>query len=161
MQTNTDIETKTIVITGATSGIGFAATKKLTAMGATVLAVGRSAEKCNQAREIIFKETPHAKIEFLLADLSSQQQVKQLGVDIKNRIAQGNNGKIDVLINNAGAVANWYMATEDGYELQFAVNHLAPLYADAFITGPAQKVRRCTCFDRIFQLSPQNAYPLA
>lgn len=126
MQTNMDIKTKTVIITGATSGIGFAATRKLTALGAKVLAVGRSPERCNQARDIIIKETPDANIEFLLADLSSQQQIKQLVDDIKSYVHQENNGKIDVLVNNAGAVANWYMATEDGFELQFAVNHLAP-----------------------------------
>ena len=126
METHADIKTKTVIITGATSGIGFAATRKLTAMGAKVLAVGRSPERCNQARDIIIKETPDANIEFLLADLSSQQQIKQLVDDIKSYVHQENNGKIDVLVNNAGAVANWYMATEDGFELQFAVNHLAP-----------------------------------
>jgi len=126
MGEHVDQKSKTIVITGATSGIGYAATKKLAAMGANVLGVGRSAERCNKANGKILKESPDAQIDFLLADLSSQQQVKTLAEEIKQKVDKQDNNAIDVLVNNAGAVANWYTATEDGFEMQFAVNHLAP-----------------------------------
>ena len=126
MGEHVDTKSKTIVITGATSGIGYAATRKLAAIGANVLGVGRSAERCNKAKENILRESPDAQIDFLLADLSSQQQVKKLAEEIKQKVDKQENNAIDVLVNNAGSVVNWYTATEDGFELQFAVNHLAP-----------------------------------
>ena len=117
-----DTPQKTIVITGATSGIGFAAAKILAGLGAFVIGVGRSSEKCAAAEIEIRRQHPKAKVAYLLTDLSSQRQVRELAKAIRAK----SKGKIDVLVNNAGAVSNWYTATEDGYELQFAVNHLAP-----------------------------------
>lgn len=118
-----DLEGKTMVVTGATSGIGRAAAAMLAARGATVIGVGRSEQRCSAAQEAILAAYPDTSLSFLLADLSSQQQVRALAAAIGARV--GDNG-LDVLLNNAGTVSSWYVATEDGYELQFAVNHLAP-----------------------------------
>jgi NAD(P)-dependent dehydrogenase (short-subunit alcohol dehydrogenase family) len=71
----------------------------------------------------VLREHPGARLSFAVADLASQRQVRALAADIRARL---DGAALDVLINNAGTVASWYMATEDGYELQFAVNHLAP-----------------------------------
>ncbi len=113
---------KTIVITGASSGIGFAAAGALAGMGARVIGVGRSAERCEDARQKILAQTPGARIEFALADLSAQRAVLELAADLRQRL---DGAALDVLVNNAGQVASWYTPTVDGYELQFAVNHLA------------------------------------
>ncbi len=126
MELNNNPVNKTIVITGATSGIGCAALRALAARGAAVIGVGRSPERCQQAKQAVLAEFPGARIEFAIADLSSQQQVRGLAVDIYRLVAEIGGGKIDALINNAGTVSSWYVATADGYELQFAVNHLAP-----------------------------------
>jgi len=129
---------KTILITGATSGIGLAAAKALAGRGAFVIAVGRSQTKCAQAEMQIRAAFPQARIHFLLADLSSQRQVRNLAVQARRVITEhGQSGDkehrrdkehlwLDVLVNNAGAVASKYTESEDGIELQFAVNHLAP-----------------------------------
>jgi len=126
MKAEYHLENKVMVITGATSGLGFATAKDLAAKGATLIGVGRSAERCHAAEQAIRNTLPDANIEYFLADLSSQRQVRELAEKIHKSVQKSYGGKIDVLVNNAAAVANWYTATEDGYELQFAVNHLAP-----------------------------------
>lgn len=126
MTTDANLGSKTIVVTGATSGIGLAAARALSGKGAFVIGVGRSAARCNLARDAILSQHPSVRIAYLLADLSSQRQVRQLAEAIRDQVGSSGAGQLDVLINNAATVSNWYTATEDGYELQFAVNHLAP-----------------------------------
>jgi retinol dehydrogenase 12 len=121
-----NMENKVVVVTGATSGIGFAAAKELARRGAAIIGVGRSAERNQIAASEILAEKPQANITYLLADLSSQGQVRKLGSEISEWITAQGFGKLDVLVNNAGMITNWYTATEDGYETTFAVNHLAP-----------------------------------
>lgn len=117
---------KIVVITGATSGIGLAAARELAGRGAFVVAVGRSEQRCREAAESIEKECPDAKVMFITADLSSQRQVRKLVQDIRQIGRVREKGCVDVLINNAGAFSSWYVSTEEGFELQWAVNHLAP-----------------------------------
>ncbi len=126
MELSRDLEGKTIVVTGATAGIGHATARALAARGAYVIGVGRSATRGLEAHNAILADYPGANLFFLVADLSSQRQVRDLAAAIRARLASAGEPKIDVLVNNAGAVSSWYVATEDGYELQFAVNHLAP-----------------------------------
>lgn len=126
MKFHKGLEKKIVVVTGASSGIGFAAALALAGQGAFVIGAGRSAARCEEARQRILKEHPAAAIEFELADLSSQRQVRALAASIRSRVASSGQAKIDALVNNAAAVTGWYTATEDGYEMQFAVNHLAP-----------------------------------
>ena len=121
-----DLVGKNIVVTGATSGIGRATATALAARGAYVIGVGRSPQRCEETRQAIRAEAPEANVAFCLADLSSQRQIRALAVKIRERIIEAGEDKINVLVNNAGTVSSWYVATEDGYELQFAVNHLAP-----------------------------------
>jgi retinol dehydrogenase 12 len=121
-----DLTGKTIVVTGATAGIGRAAVAAFAARGAQVIGVGRSAARCAEAQQSIQAKTPGARLSFFVADLSSQRQITDLAHRIRESVESVGAGKIDALINNAGAVSSWYTTTEDGYELQFAINHLAP-----------------------------------
>ncbi len=121
-----DLAGKTMVVTGATSGIGLAAASELAGRGARVIGLGRSERKAEEARGAILARHPGARLTFFLGDLSSQREVRALGEQVRQFADDETGGKIDVLLNNAGMVANWYTASEDGYELQFAVNHLAP-----------------------------------
>ncbi|MBN1311451.1 MAG: SDR family oxidoreductase [Anaerolineae bacterium] len=121
-----DLNDKTIVVTGSTSGIGFAAARALASQGAYVIGVSRSTARCQDAKDTILARCPGARIDFCAADLSSQRQVRDLAASIAECVEAVGGRQIDVLVNNAGTVSSWYAATEDGYELQFAVNHLAP-----------------------------------
>jgi len=125
MNQSTKLDDKVIVITGATSGIGYAAARELAGRGALVIGVGRSEARCLSAEAEIRESHPDAQIGFRVADLSAQGHVRALAAQIREWAGANASGKIDVLINNAAMVTNRYMATEDGYETQFAVNHLA------------------------------------
>lgn len=116
---------KVVVITGATSGIGFAAVKEFARMGMAVIGVGRSDQSCKTALAEIGRESDNEDIIYIPADLSSQKQVRNAAGEITSIVDNRYNGTIDVLINNAGTFSGWYRVTEDGYELQFAVNYLS------------------------------------
>ncbi|MDD4718046.1 MAG: SDR family NAD(P)-dependent oxidoreductase, partial [Eubacteriales bacterium] len=108
---------KTVVVTGATSGIGLAVARVLAARGFYVIGVGSNQESCD--REAYPR--PH-RLNFIAADLLQQSEVKQVAEEIRVRLV---NGELYALINNAGCVRSRYMTTEEGYEHQFALNHLA------------------------------------
>jgi NAD(P)-dependent dehydrogenase (short-subunit alcohol dehydrogenase family) len=113
---------KTVVITGATSGIGFEAARAIAAQGMRVIGVGRSAERCDKARGALLEAMPEASVDFVCGDLSNQRDVHSVADTI---IGMLGDGELWALISNAGGVRNWYTTTPDGYELQFALNHLA------------------------------------
>lgn len=115
---------KTVVITGATSGIGYAAAKALAATGVRVIGVGRTPQSCQRAKDALLEDVPGADVVYFHADLSVQREVGALGDAILAHIGK-NGGALDALVNNAGGVRNGYTTTPDGCELQFALNHLA------------------------------------
>ncbi|NLN66219.1 MAG: SDR family NAD(P)-dependent oxidoreductase [Clostridiaceae bacterium] len=115
----------TIVITGASSGIGLETARVLTQKGFNVLGVARNEANCNRAKDMILSENPNAKISFFVADLMQQREVIRVAEEITSYLDQKCSGKLFALINNAGCVRSWYMTTEEGYEQQFALNHLA------------------------------------
>ncbi len=117
---------KITLITGATSGIGLAAMKGLAGEGHRLIGVARSTEKAEAAKKDICSNYPEAQITYLLADLSSQSQIRNLALQIGQTLEKLGSESLDVLVNDAGTVTSWYTLTEDGYERQFAVNHLAP-----------------------------------
>ncbi|NLI53892.1 MAG: SDR family NAD(P)-dependent oxidoreductase [Clostridiales bacterium] len=116
---------KYAVITGASSGIGLAASVELAQKGYAVIGVGRDEARCEQAALQIRAAAPDANIRFLCADLMQQREVARVAHEITEILLQEHEGKLDALINNAGCVRSWYTTTEEGYEQQFALNHLA------------------------------------
>ncbi|MGI6576563.1 MAG: SDR family NAD(P)-dependent oxidoreductase [Clostridiaceae bacterium] len=115
----------TIVITGASSGIGLETALALTRQGFNILGVARSESNCNKAKERILSENPNAKCTYFLADLMQQREVVRVAEEITSYLNEKCNGELYALINNAGCVRSWYMTTDEGYEQQFALNHLA------------------------------------
>jgi NAD(P)-dependent dehydrogenase (short-subunit alcohol dehydrogenase family) len=123
---STELNDKTIVLTGATSGIGFAAAQILAECGAFVIGVGRSVERCARAESQLRSAHPQARVEYCVADMSVQEQVRRLAVDIQAKLAAHQFKFLDGLINNAGTFTYWMTLTPEGFEMQWAVNHLAP-----------------------------------
>jgi NAD(P)-dependent dehydrogenase (short-subunit alcohol dehydrogenase family) len=123
---NRQLAGKSVVITGATSGIGLAAAIKFTQEGAFVIGVGRSAVRNDLAQNMITEANPKSRFVYLLADLGDQNQVHALGAKIKAQLNQHGYRQLDVLINNAGVYLEKKHTTFDGIEMTFAVNHLAP-----------------------------------
>lgn len=115
---------KTAVITGATSGIGYAAAKALLERGWRVIGVGRTKEHSDEALAELKKAVPGAEIAFVYADLAQQSSVHRVADELCSMLDEYGGG-LDAFISNAGGVRNWYTTTEQGYELQFALNYLA------------------------------------
>ena len=111
---------KICLITGATSGIGKAAAVQLAELGATVVLVGRNSEKTSAVVEDVKEQTGNQEVYFLIADLSSQQAIRQLADDFK-----AHHQRLDVLVNNAGALMLSRQESIDGIEMTLALNHLS------------------------------------
>lgn len=110
---------KTVLITGATDGIGRQTARDIAKLGARVLIVGRNAQKCMATTEAIGKTTGNTNLMSFVADLSSLGEVKRLADEIKQWTK-----RIDVLVNNAGALFTRRQTTAEGIEKTFALNHL-------------------------------------
>jgi len=113
------MKNKIVMITGATSGIGAVAALELARFGARVVGVGRNPEKCTAVASHITKETGNPSVEYLVADLSSQDQIRQLAEVFKVKYT-----RLDVLVNNAGAYFSKRQESIDGIEMTLALNHL-------------------------------------
>lgn len=111
---------KIILITGSTDGIGEQTALELAQKGHQIILHGRNQSKGEKTLNKIKTLTKNTNIEFILADLSSSKQIKNIVDDIYS-----NYDKLDVLINNAGVYENSRVLSEDGYEMTFAVNYLA------------------------------------
>src|SRR5512133_1667668 len=111
---------KTAVVTGATSGIGLASATLLVLHGARVIGIGRNSDRCRSAETLIRTACPEAEISFLLADLSSQNQIKRLAKDIQTELNRLELPCLDILVNNAGTYSQNKILTEDGIEKTFA-----------------------------------------
>ncbi len=117
----TDMSGKVCVVTGANSGIGKATAQGLAAAGATVLMVCRDRARGEAAQQEIRAATGNAAIELWLADLASLADVRRLAAALLAA-----HPVIHVLVNNAGVMLEKRQTSADGFELQLAVNHLAP-----------------------------------
>jgi NAD(P)-dependent dehydrogenase (short-subunit alcohol dehydrogenase family) len=108
------------MITGATSGIGQAAALDLARLGASLVLVGRNAERGERVLEEVRRASRSGDVTLLLADLSSQSEIRRLAADF---LASGR--PLHVLLNNAGVINLRREESGDGIETTFAVNHLA------------------------------------
>ncbi len=117
---------KTYIITGATSGIGLAMMEELAEKSHDLIGIGRSLERCEFQKERLQDSFPANKIEYLVADLSKQGDIRKAVDDIEGVLADWKKDGLEGLINNAGTFTYWQTLTEDGFETQWAVNHLAP-----------------------------------
>ncbi|MEA2602219.1 MAG: hypothetical protein QOF89_3211 [Acidobacteriota bacterium] len=110
---------KTILITGATSGIGLAASAELARRGARVVMVGRDPGRTEAAVANVIARSGSRDVSHLLCDFSSQAAIRTLAETVLARL-----DRLDVLVNNAGGVNKTRRLTVDGLEATFAVNHL-------------------------------------
>jgi NAD(P)-dependent dehydrogenase (short-subunit alcohol dehydrogenase family) len=120
-QTGTNMSGKICLVTGGTSGIGKVTASELARRGAEVVITARNQSKLNHSLEEITKLSGSESVSGLLADLTSQQAVRSLAESFLKQYP-----RLDVLINNAGAVYLRRTLSADGIEMTFAGNHLAP-----------------------------------
>ncbi|HXV15006.1 MAG TPA: SDR family oxidoreductase [Candidatus Krumholzibacteria bacterium] len=111
---------KTVLVTGASSGIGKATAAGLSALGARVVMVSRTQERGLRARAEILRTMPGASLEVVVADLSTTAAIRRLADVVAHKCP-----RLDVLVNNAAVLTSRRKLTSEGFEMQFFVNHLA------------------------------------
>jgi len=131
---------KTILITGASAGIGLQSAIELAKLGAKIVMVGRDEGRTAQAVELVKSQTGNQAVSYLLADLSSMREVRRLAHAYKDKY-----NTLDVLLNNAGAIFLWRKVSVDGYEMSLALNHLnyfllTDLLLDMLKSAPAGRI---------------------
>ncbi len=114
-----DLAGKVFLITGGTEGIGKAASKEIASRGATIALIGRNKEKTDGVAETL-RAAGAERVETIIADMSKIAAVRDAAKRFKEHF-----DRLDVLINNAGAVFLTRQFSPDGYEMTFALNHLA------------------------------------
>jgi NAD(P)-dependent dehydrogenase (short-subunit alcohol dehydrogenase family) len=119
---------KTCVITGATGGIGLETAKRLGALGARLVLVGRNRDKGKAAIARLRADVPDVAVEMHYADLSRSDEIRRLADALLHSAA-----RIDVLVNNAGAIFAKREIAPDGLELTFALNHMGYFRLTAFL----------------------------
>ena len=115
-----DAAETTVLVTGATDGLGKRVARELATKGATVLLHGRSPERLEATLEELRRETGSEKLGTYLAGLSSLGEVRGMAAQVLSE-----HDRLDVLVNNAGIISRERKESEEGYELTFAVNHLS------------------------------------
>ncbi len=140
---------KTVLLTGATDGIGFETAKLLVAHGHKLLLHGRNEAKAQEVKRHLLSTHPQAQIDICIADFSSLTQVKTMAQDIMNK-----NIVLDVIINNAGVFMVEQGLSVYGLDIRFIVNTMAPYLLTRLL------VRALAPQARIINLSSRAQMPL-
>ncbi len=115
------MQDKTVVITGANTGIGLEAARELARQGARVVMTARNADKGRAAVEDVRTSTGNTRVELVVFDLASLASVREGARAIQEKVS-----RIDVLVNNAGLVLSERQLTRDGLEATIGINNLGP-----------------------------------
>jgi len=110
---------KTVLVTGATNGIGKAIAQGIAEKGAEIIIISRNEAKCKSVAELIQAQTNHSNIRYYAADLSSQAEIRTLSATLRQDLS-----RLDVLVNNAGAWFTDRKLSVDGIEMTWSLNHL-------------------------------------
>src|ERR1700678_2033408 len=110
---------RTVVITGANTGVGFETARILAGRGAEVVLACRDPQRADRARKLIASQVPDARLDALTVDLASLASVRSAAAELRSR-----HPSIDVLVNNAGVMWAPRGQTADGFETHFGTNHL-------------------------------------
>lgn len=129
-----DLANKLCIVTGANSGIGKETVRAFAKLKAYVVMICRNEQRAEEARQEIIADTGHTGIEIMLGDLAVQYDVRKVASQITEKFEE-----VDVLVNNAGIIADQWEETIDGIEKTLAINHLAPFLLTNLLRGPLER----------------------
>ena len=134
------MQNKVVVVTGATQGIGLETARAMARQGARVIITARDQGKADRAVVELKSSTGNDRVESVLVDFASMDSMKKGAVDLHGRVE-----RIDVLVNNAGAIFSERQESRDGLELTFATNHIGyflwtQLHLDLLHKAPKARV---------------------
>jgi NAD(P)-dependent dehydrogenase (short-subunit alcohol dehydrogenase family) len=147
-----DLTGRTVVLTGPTSGLGRAAAEQLARLGATLVLVGRSAERTARTRDELTELTGNDDVSVVVADLGELDQVRRAGAEIAAA-----HPRVDVLIHNAGALLAERQQTSDGIEVTIASQVLGPF----LLTGLLLEQLAAAAPGRVITVSSGGMYTAA
>ena len=151
------LKNRLCMVTGASSGIGREIALGLARRNAAVFLVCRDSGRGRTAQEYIRRQSGNSDVHLLLADLSSQKQVKALAADFLQQ-----HGVLHLLVNNAGVIMGKRVLTEDGIEMTFAVDYLSYFLLTNLLLGalragaPSKVVNMTTSLHRMAKLDFDN-----
>ncbi|ATB34635.1 oxidoreductase/Short-chain dehydrogenase [Cystobacter fuscus] len=128
------MKNKTVIVTGANSGVGLATTVELARRGATVVMACRSAERGEAALKLARERSGSHQLELLPCDLGSLESIRAFASAARER-----HPVVDVLVNNAGVVSLKRETTRDGFEAQLGVNHLGHFLLTLLLLEPLKR----------------------
>ena len=143
------INGKCILITGATSGIGFTLAEHLATEGARLILIGRDSIKTNFVVDSLIQKTNNTDISFFIADMGNLEDIKKVAVDIKNKFDY-----LDILIHNAGAVATTPNTSSQGIETTVANQLIGPF----LLTNLMLALLECSDSPRVITVSSGGMY---
>ncbi len=123
------MEGRTVVVTGANSGVGKATAQALAGAGAHTVLTARNEERGREAQADIARATGSPRVDLVVFDLADLASVRAGAAELLDRTE-----RIDVLVNNAGLVLSERRETVDGFEATFAINHLGPFLLTELLT---------------------------
>jgi dehydrogenase/reductase SDR family protein 12 len=143
---------RVVVLTGATSGLGLAAAEQLARCGATVVLIGRDAERCERVRSELSARTGNTSLSTLVADLGDLAAVRGAAAELQRRYSV-----IDVLVHNAGALSAHRQQTADGLEATVASQVVGPFLLTALLLEQLRAARS----GRVITMSSGGMYASA
>jgi len=152
-----DLSGKTVLVTGATAGIGLATAKALASAGAHIILVGRDRRRVEDAVRRIESSGLSGGVTFAVADFVSMTAVRRLAGEVRAR-----HSRLDVLVNNAGAMFGERLLTPEGFERSWALNHLSCLLLTLELlpllraSSSARVVNVSSRMHRMGSLAPQS-----
>ena len=139
----------TVLVTGATSGLGLAMATRMAALGAAVRFVARDRDRARRVRDDIVHASLNVDVDYFIADMSEQDEVRALAAWVGDTTAV-----LDVLIQNAGAITPVHTVTSDGYEATVATQVLGPFLLNQLVSPALQAADRA----RVISVSSGGMY---
>lgn len=145
---------KTILITGACSGIGLALSRMVVSRGARLIGIGHTAKRCETASGLLLEEGKKSRYVIMPSELSLMSKVRDLSAKVKEQLSEWGTDKLDALVLNAAAVPFRQIWTGEGLDTQWAVNYLSGFLMTHFLMAELSRAGKA----RLILVSSDSHY---